>query len=197
MGYGLRAVLALIANVILSNKKRSSLSLLLRSIFFSVFSRVPFRFGLFLAGYIGGFKGVQCMMRRVRQQDDGWNSAIAGAVAGSSLYALADNAATLSQDKFSSLVPFALYLMLRALEACWRMVEKRGYVRSIPNFSAVLFAIGTGTMFYAYCVEPDSLRPSYRRVCFYLSRSPSPSPLPLPLPLHPPLLLTPSHPLSL
>ena len=90
---------------------------------------------------------------------------------------------TSPQDKFSSLVPYALYLFLRALEACWRRLERSGYARSIPNFSSFLFALGTGTMFYAYTLEPDSLRPSYRRVY----TSPLFSPLPLFCPLPSPL----------
>lgn len=172
LGYGLRAALALVATVVLGNKKIKSPTVLLKNIFNAVVSSTPLNFGLFLSGYIGGFKGTQCALRRLRQTDDGINSSIAGAVAGASFYILRERNPT--PESYSELVPYALYLMLRALEACWRRLETAGYVKSIPNFNAVLFGIGTGSMFWAYSVEPESLRPSYRRVCILFCCLPIP-----------------------
>jgi len=149
--------------------RKRSLPKLLKGILESLFSKAALRFGLFLSTYIGGFKGVQCLLRHVRNKDDGLNAAIAGGLAGSSFLILADSKINADPNGTSELLPYAVYLLLRALESCWNRLETSGYVKSIPNFYAFLFAISTGTMFWAYSAEPESLRPSYRRFVYNMS----------------------------
>lgn len=168
MGYGVRATLALLATLMMGKKKRP-LPAVLKELVGSLFSIAATKFGLFLASYIGGFKGIQCALRYLRQTDDGINAAIAGGIAGSSFLILADRTSPYDPNGTSELLPYAVYLMLRALEAVWNRLDTSGYVKSLPNFNAFLFAISTGTMFWAYSAEPESLRPSYRRFVYKMS----------------------------
>ncbi len=43
------------------------------------------RFGLFWGVFVGGYKGLLCLLRRIRQKEDDWNSFIAAFVASASL----------------------------------------------------------------------------------------------------------------
>ncbi len=171
MGYGLRATLALVSTLILGKKKKinnksiTGWNHIKQSLVHSLFSSLPLRFGLFLSLYIGGFKGVQCALRWWRGKEDGYNAAIAGGLSGLSFFLLTDSKAAKSSPNGSEVLPYALYLMIRSLEAVWTRLESEGYVKSIPNFNALLFALSCGTMYWAYTVEIEAVRPSYRRVC--------------------------------
>jgi hypothetical protein len=91
-----------------------------------------------------GFKGTNCLLRNIRQKEDGLNSAIAGAVAGLSMLFWKSN-------------EVALYLAARAGESIFNALVQRGYVKSWYHGDSMLFAVSTAFMFYAFVSNFSSL----------------------------------------
>ncbi|EGG21868.1 hypothetical protein DFA_01754 [Cavenderia fasciculata] len=144
IGYGLRASMALLSAIFIRRLYKNPRKLVNQTLL----HKDPIGFGLFLAFYTGGFKGVNCLLRAIRQKEDGYNSAIAGFVAGASMM-------------FSKSTEVALYLFARALESLFNAAWKRGYVKSWKHGDTALFCFCTSVMFYAFVWEPNTVRPSY------------------------------------
>ncbi len=77
-------------------------------------TREPVDFALFLGFYNFGFKSTNCLLRHLRQKEDGINSLIAGAVAGMSMM-------------FWKSSEIALYIGARAAESVFNALVQRGY----------------------------------------------------------------------
>jgi len=143
IGYGTRAIFGLITTLAL--KRVFTANKILKS---TLLSKKSLNLGLFLGSYNLLFKGSNCLLRFFRQKEDGFNSAIAGAIAGSSML-------------FWNSSELALYLTARAAECVFNLLVERGYLKSWYYGDSFLFAICTAFMFHAFMFEPKNLRPSY------------------------------------
>ena len=124
---------------------------------------------LFVGLYTFGFKGnlyfpffskcqaTNCLLRAIRKKEDGLNSLVAGAVAGSSML-------------FWESTEIALYLSARAAESVFNGLVSRGYLKSHYYGDSFLFALSTSFMFYAFVWEPENLRPSYHKFLMRVSK---------------------------
>jgi hypothetical protein len=52
----------------------------------SLLDRDTVRFATFFGAFIGGYKGINCLLRKMRDEDDRWNGFIAGALAAYALF---------------------------------------------------------------------------------------------------------------
>ena len=58
----------------------------------------------------------------------------------------------------------SLFFLPKSIETVWRLLEKRGYVKSFEMGLVLLFAICNGILMYALHGEKGNLKPSYERV---------------------------------
>jgi len=149
IGFGMRGMLSLIPGL-LFRKGYLRPGKLLKG---SLLSKGTLGFAMFLGSYIGGFKALLCLLRKLRNKDDPLNAAIAGGLAGTSLL-FADS---------SEVVTWALYLLLRAAETIFYALVRRGKIKPIPHGDSLLFSLSTAIIFAAYINTPLTVRPSYRK----------------------------------
>jgi len=143
VGYGLRSLLGLITTILVKRNIKP------RKLFKASFgSRNAMDFGVFLGLYNSLYKATNCLLRHFRQKDDGWNAAIAGAVAGTSMY-------------FWKSSELALYMTARAMECVFNALVDRGYVKSWYWGDTLLFAVCCAFLYHAFMFEYLNLRPSY------------------------------------
>jgi hypothetical protein len=58
----------------------------------------------------------------------------------------------------------ALYLLPRALEACWNMSVSRHWVKSLPQGDWLLFAVAISTLMCYFQTDPKNIKPTYRSI---------------------------------
>jgi len=143
VGYGLRSLIGVITALLF--KKIIKPRKILKS---SFGSRNAVDFGVFLGLYNSLYKGTNCLLRNLRKKDDGWNAALAGAVAGTSMY-------------FWKSSELALYLTSRAMECVFNALVEREYIKSWYWGDTLLFAVSCAFIYHAFMFEYLNLRPSY------------------------------------
>ena len=111
------------------------------------------RFATFFGAFIGGFKGINCTLRKWRDKEDRWNAFFAGAIA----------ALALGFDEKHRRTAIALYFSSRALQAGWTALQHRKIVPEIPHGDTLLMGLCNMQIIYAYLAEPETLAPSYYR----------------------------------
>eukprot|EP00808_Paulinella_micropora_P008177 g14227.t1 len=110
-----------------------------------------FRVGLMAGCFTGGTELLRCWLQRWRRRQDGWNSALAGALAGLSLlWQAPDSRRTI-----------ALYAFTRLAQCLWNEGKRRRVVTPVPHGETLLFAWGTAQVMYAYVMRPETLPASY------------------------------------
>lgn len=102
VGYGAKVTISLSIAVIFRKLFQNP-----REILAQILGEDSLRFGAFVALFNALYKATLCTMRHVRKREDGWNSAVAGFVAGLALLV----------DSKSRNVDIGLYFMARALTA--------------------------------------------------------------------------------
>lgn len=117
----------------------------------SLISKDTVRFAAFFGFFIGGYKGLNCILRKVREKEDRWNAFIAGGVA---------SLAMLLDEKHRR-TAVALYMLARALQCFWFALEKREVVPQLKHGDTLLMGICNIQIIYAFLCEPDTLAPSY------------------------------------
>jgi len=145
LGFGARGSLSFLSGLVFKRMYKTPRKLLELSL-----GKETMRFGLFVGSLVGLWKGIDCFLRNIRVHDDQINSIVAGVIAGLSIL-------------FSRSSELSMYVFSKAIEALVLSLVKRGILKSIPNMDVILFAIGTGIVFYSCCLEPFNLRPSYWR----------------------------------
>lgn len=106
--------------------------------------------GLFVAWFTSFFKGTCCAGRWWHGQDQVGHGAVAGALAGLSMY-------------FYSAPSLALYTMWKVVESLYAKGCKYGYLPRIPGSVELLYAISTGYLFHVSTTELHHMKPSYWR----------------------------------
>mmetsp|Transcript_736 Transcript_736/g.1173 ORF Transcript_736/g.1173 Transcript_736/m.1173 type:complete len:217 (+) Transcript_736:1758-2408(+) len=59
----------------------------------------------------------------------------------------------------------ALYVMPRFFDSLWKFLKRRNLVSSIPGGQVILFCMATAAIMYSHQMEPDNIKPMYRKVC--------------------------------
>ena len=95
---------------------------------------------LFLSTYITIFRYLTCFTKNYRQRMDKWNIIISGFFATFAIMFEPSHRRT----------ELALYLFPRFLEALWNWLEKRGFVKSVPNGEVLIFAMAMSIIMYCY-----------------------------------------------
>lgn len=113
--------------------------------------RDTLRFATFFGLMIGSFKAVLCGMRRYRKQDDGWNSAVAGAVSGLALLI----------DERQRRIVIALYMSCRAMQFVHQKLLKERMVPAIPHGETLLMALCNTQILYSWMCYPETMNRSY------------------------------------
>jgi len=143
IGFILKVALTLLPGMAgLLNAKRRAV-LLQRS-----FGRSSLKMGLFLGLLSAGTRASQCLIRRIRGQEDGWNHFLSGFIGG-----LAFN--------FSQSTELCMYFASKAIDVVYKFLKKSGIVKPIPFFQTFLFSISTAFIITTTIWEPQNVRPSY------------------------------------
>lgn len=114
------------------------------------FRRESINFGLFLGGFTGTFKLINCLLRRHREKNENWHAAVAGACAGSC-------------SLFYPSSTIALYIFWKTAETLFNISVQRGYINRQMEIMCTLYAISVGIIFYVGVMEPSMLRGSYMK----------------------------------
>ena len=113
---------------------------------------------LFGGFYNLGYLATNGILRAIRGKEDGFNSFVAGGVAGTAMM-------------FWKSTEIALYLFARALESIFQALVSRGVVKALPYGDSLLFSLSTMFMFYSFVWEPDTVRPSYYKFLLKVSNN--------------------------
>eukprot|EP01119_Soliformovum_irregulare_P011092 TRINITY_DN2755_c0_g1_i2.p1 TRINITY_DN2755_c0_g1~~TRINITY_DN2755_c0_g1_i2.p1 ORF type:complete len:298 (+),score=75.06 TRINITY_DN2755_c0_g1_i2:553-1446(+) len=104
--------------------------------------------GVFLGLLSGGNRAIQCILRRIRGVEDGWNQLIAGFVVGWSFV-------------LNGSIEVGMYVLSKAAEAVYRWLVKMRAIKPIWMGDKFLFSLSTAIMFYCSIWEPHHVRFSY------------------------------------
>jgi len=113
------------------------------------------RLALFLGSMSGISRGVQCIMRRLRGKEDGFNQLVAGFAAGLTFF-------------LNGSTEVCMYVASKATEAVYHMLVNRGLMKPFPHGEVSVFTLSVAILFYNALVAPHDVRPSYLR---FLSRT--------------------------
>jgi hypothetical protein len=117
------------------------------------------RFALFAGCFVGVFRGVLCLLRRVvRQEQHRTLPLLAGAAAGGMGCLLLDK---------QSRQTVALFLLARAIDITYQDLVRKGYLPKWDYFYVALYSLTIAISGYAYSNEPGCIPPDLYR--FYLN----------------------------
>eukprot|EP00347_Sterkiella_histriomuscorum_P018427 403345550 len=125
------------------------------------------RFPAFLSLFALIFKLTLCLLRRLRGKEDGLNSFISGFMGG--LAILVNNDANTRKM-------FALYLLCRAYDSGYQVLEGRKIIPNIPNFHMVFVQIVSIQWLYLYFAHRDWFHLSYFAIMlnlFHVHKAPN------------------------
>lgn len=114
------------------------------------FRKESINFGLFLGGFSGLFKMVNCLLRTHQQQSQHWHAALAGICAGSC-------------SLFFPSSTIALYIFWKTAETLFNISVEKGYIKRQMEIMCTLYAMSVGIIFYVGVLEPSMLRGSYMK----------------------------------
>lgn len=115
--------------------------------------------GVMLSAFLGGFAGlyhmINCLLRRIRDKQDGYNALISGTLA--SVTVLTQDA-----DRRRTL---ALYIFIRAVQSSYNAAKARNwfhfYGSSWRHGDTLLFALGSSQVMYSWIMRPETLPVSF------------------------------------
>lgn len=154
IGYTFKSVLAIAPT--LFNPKILTIQSKRRAALVKAFGRKSLEFGLFVALLSGLVRLVNCILRRVRGVEDGFNAIVSGLIAGTS-------------TAIAKSVELSMYILAKAGEAVFRALVSHKYLPQLPHWEAILYALSTAILFYASTFEPFNLRPSYMAFLYRVS----------------------------
>jgi len=140
MGLAFRGSINLVSNLLFKKSKVGILK--------SSFGKPTLDFALFLASFIGSWRGIPHLMKYLRNRDDNLNYLVGGAVAGISIL-------------FSRSNDITMYFLAKAMETIYDELAKRNIVKKFTYGDVALFSLAVGVVFYCSVLEPYNLRPSY------------------------------------
>ena len=106
---------------------------------------------LFISVYVSSFWYFICFFKNKRFKTDKWNIILASFICSFAVLFEPANRRT----------ELALYMFPRFLESLFLFMEKRGYVKSIPNGEVLVFAIAMGIIMYCYQNEEKNIKSTY------------------------------------
>ena len=106
---------------------------------------------LFISVYVSSFWYFICFFKNKRFKTDKWNIIFASFICSFAVLFEPANRRT----------ELALYMFPRFLESLFLFMEKRGYVKSIPNGEVLVFAIAMGIIMYCYQNEEKNIKSTY------------------------------------
>ncbi|KAF9163534.1 hypothetical protein DFQ26_002420 [Actinomortierella ambigua] len=145
--YGMKALVNFLLGLIKVSKGKAPFVQVLRDAFTG---RDSLRFGAFFGMFSFLWKFVNNSLKLHRGKDDRINGAIAGAIAG--LAILIEN--------HERRVTFAQQMLIRAGQGVYNAAKHRGRFE-FRHGDALLFALGSAQVLYAYCMQPDTIPPEY------------------------------------
>eukprot|EP01083_Nonionella_stella_P094343 264638_1 len=122
-----------------------------RAVILELMSLDTARFGVFTALYLGGFRGCQCLLRRIRRRDDQWNAFVAGWLAGLSILC----------DVRNRRKTISIFITMRSIAFGSQLLVSKGLLPTIPHTVPLLFCLGSMETMYAYGMHPRSLPKSF------------------------------------
>lgn len=112
------------------------------------------RFSLFWAAFTGGFKAIQCFLRRIRRTEDKYNSFLAGSLAGLSLLL----------DSNGRHTTWALWTLSRALDLVVRKGAMLGYLPQLGQHGYfILFVLLSAQIMSVWHLAKDTLPRGYHK----------------------------------
>eukprot|EP01083_Nonionella_stella_P277206 942386_1 len=111
------------------------------------------RFGAFTALFLGGFRGCQCILRRVRRKDDRWNAFVAGWVAGLAIIC----------DVRHRRKSLSIFMLVRSIAFGVQLLVANGRLPKVPHVVPLLFSLGSMEVMYAWAMHPESISTSFHR----------------------------------
>ncbi|KAL4232754.1 hypothetical protein ACF0H5_007442 [Mactra antiquata] len=141
IGYSIQAVIKLISSLTYIMKRP-------RTVINALTHKNNREFGAFLATLVGLFRGINCILRRIRNKDDAIHGAVAGFCAGWSML-------------FYKSQTIALYTASKLVEMIYFKGIEKGSLPYFRNADIILYSLSTAIVFHAAVLEPHSLRPAY------------------------------------
>lgn len=110
----------------------------------SVISPDTFNFSMFLGSLVGGYKAVLAALKKIRGKDDGLNPAIAGFLAGFSMFFQGPG----KLKKF-----LIMAFVMRALDTGVQLLDRKKIFKKIKYFECYMFGPIIGFLVYVYFYE--------------------------------------------
>lgn len=121
----------------------------LRHAFASVFYSTAF-----ITSFQSIFWFVFCNVRNLRGRDTALSTVLAGVGSGLSIFF----------ERKGRRAELALFSIPRAIACSWAVLERYGYVRSVPHAHVGIFALGMATIMTFHQHRPEVIKESYRRL---------------------------------
>eukprot|EP00128_Syssomonas_multiformis_P006539 Colp12_sorted_trinity150504_noHs@33773 len=106
------------------------------------------RFGAFAGLVFGGTKALECLITRLRGQQDDFTAPLAAAISGLAI-------------RLSGSHEVTMYMVSKAIETLYLHLGEKGLVPVFYHGDVLLFAVSCGILFHAGVMEPHLLRKSY------------------------------------
>jgi len=158
LAYGVRAGVNFCLYLIRVVRKRAAISNILNASFRSLDA---LRFGAMFGSFSLLWKLINNGMRHYRGKEDRLNGMVAGSIAGLSILF----------EKKERRVDIAQQLFVRALQALWNAGKERDIV-GLENGDALLFALTSAQVLYAYTMQPQTLPPDFYSFMLKAARVP-------------------------
>ncbi|XP_006658571.2 uncharacterized protein LOC102722974 [Oryza brachyantha] len=115
------------------------------------------RVGLLFGGFTGSYHALRCFLRRFRKKETPFNAILAGSVAGLAIVALDDS---------SRRRTLSLYLLARLAQCAYNSAKSKNRFHFWGSHwrhgDALLFALASAQVMYAFVMRPESLPKSYQ-----------------------------------
>ncbi|XP_052241947.1 transmembrane protein 135-like isoform X3 [Dreissena polymorpha] len=141
IGYVIQAVIKLLSTITKVFRRP-------KTVISALFNTTNLQLGAFLAGFVGIYRGLNCVLRWCRDKDDSMHGLVAGFVAGWSMM-------------FYKSSTIAIYSALRVAEMLYFKGIELGRLPYIRCADIILYSISTSIVFHAAVLEPHNLRPAY------------------------------------
>ncbi|KFM60938.1 Transmembrane protein 135, partial [Stegodyphus mimosarum] len=114
--------------------------------------------GLFLGGFGGTFRGINCLLRWIFNRDHPAYAVPAAFLGGLFM-------------KFFPSSTLSLYLMWKLIEVGYALGIQEGVLPKIRGSMLMLYATSTAVLFYASVLEPHNLKPAYLKFLHRLTQN--------------------------
>ncbi|CAD8126937.1 unnamed protein product [Paramecium sonneborni] len=134
--------------LVMSSKKIIKSQQKIKLVFNILINRTNFHLGLFMGTQTFLIKCIQCLLRTIRQKEDGWNAAISGFIGGGLSF--------ITQKPHVQNI-LRVYLFARATECLYQIGIQRKYYNHRKANTAIAFILMTAVIAYGFFFEPDIL----------------------------------------